>query len=190
MNAAVKRARKVIDTGGAAACAVALLLFYAIGIRPLLHHRNDVIVARATLMHQRQRAAAAKALVRDLTGQVERAQAAMEANPLRLESVGRINHRLARIDSLAGARGLELRDVQPGRVAQSNGYQTVPLRITGTGSYQNCMQFLHDLHQTFRDTAVTGFRLSGSPQDGKSQTISFDFDLRWYASDSAVAAAQ
>lgn len=188
MNPAVRKMARSIDSAGVASCAlvVAVLVFGA--ILPLLHHRGDSEARRNDLARQRQHVASAKASVVSMQAQVAKARAALERNPIRLEDARQINKRLARINELAAARGLQVRGVDPGAVNRGVRYQTIEMKLAGEGGYRGCVEFLRDMHDQFPDTAVTAFRLSGNPQE-TDQPATFGFELRWYASPTETTAS-
>jgi Tfp pilus assembly protein PilO len=101
----------------------------------------------------------------------------------------RTNVRLRQITSLAAARGLEVNGVEPGAPRQESQYQAVPLRLTGTGGFRGCLQFLRDLHDSLRDTPVVAFRFTATPEDAGSP-VRFDLELCWYAAPMVTAAVK
>jgi hypothetical protein len=118
--------------------------------------------------------------------QLAAAKASLAHNPIHLEDASRMNRRLARINELAAGRGLRVQGVDPGAINRGTRYQTIDIKLAGSGGYLGCVQFLRDLHDQFPDTAVSAFRLSGNPQE-TDQPASFAFDLRWYASPAQTA---
>lgn len=65
----------------------------------------------------------------------------------------------------------------------------VPIKLSGTATYENATQFLRLLRTRFRDTAVTGIRIAAAPSD-TSPDATYAFDLAWYTApaNSAVSA--
>src|SRR5262249_49651250 len=74
-----------------------------------------------------------------------------------------------------------IKGVEPGPIRQESRFQAMPLRLTGSGSYRGCVQFLHDLRDALHDTTIVDFRLTGTPEANAS-LITFDLNLCWYAS--------
>lgn len=189
MSPAVKRLTRTIDAAGAAACSTVVAAVIFGGLVPLMHRHGDADARRRDLARQQQRAATAKSSVTMLHARLAQAQADLARNPVRLEDARRINSRLARITALAIGHGLEVQGVEPGNVTRGPRYQTIAMKLTGSGGYRGCVQFLHDLHDQFPDTAVTAVRLSGNPQDPTATSAAFDFELRWYAAPAQSTAA-
>jgi hypothetical protein len=67
----------------------------------------------------------------------------------------------------------------------------VPIKLSGTGAYPDISRFLHALHDTFRDTAISSLHITGQPDPGRSekQAASFTVDFAWYAAPAAFADA-
>lgn len=63
----------------------------------------------------------------------------------------------------------------------------VPIKLAGTGAYADVSLFLHTLHDTFRDTALSSLKLTAQPDPKQSekQIASFSIDLSWYAAPAA-----
>ena len=100
--------------------------------------------------------------------QLEKTRKDVAGLPLQLESASAVNRRLARLADLAGETGVVLDEVQPSpAVDGASLYQTVPIRIAGSGSYPACAMFLHRLRDRFPDTAVKSFDCSNP---GRSAT--------------------
>lgn len=190
MNPAIRRLTRSIDLAAAALCSALVAALVFGGILPLLHHRGDAEARRKELIHQRQRVEAAKASLGSMESQLAAARSALARNRIHLEDASRINHRLARINELAIARGLQVEGVDPGNVTRGTRYQAIDMKLTGEGGYRGCVDFLRDMHDQFPDVAVTAFKLSGNPQE-EDRPATFDFEFRWYASPTqATAAAQ
>lgn len=180
MNASLRRQRVTLDAAGIAVCGLILLAAWFAAIAPLMREGSAVRARHRQLASQRQRAAAAAANVRHLKQQLAQVHALQPQDVLQPAQMGRTTSRLKQITSMAAARGLEIKGVEPGASRQEADYQAMPLRLTGTGNYRGCVAFLHDLRTTLHDTTVTGLRLSGAPE-APGAAVSFDFDLCWYA---------
>ena len=65
-------------------------------------------------------------------------------------------------------------------------YATVPMELTGTGGFANCVRYLHELHEQLPDTTCTAVRLTGTPENPAA--AHFVFELSWHAASDTVAA--
>ena len=107
-------------------------------------------------------------------------QASLIKERIHLESARNINQRIARLTSLAAGTGLNVNEVLPGATVRGERFDSVPVRMNGTGSYPMCVAFLCKLTRTFPDTSVGSFELAGNPQKPGSPA-EFHVDLIWHA---------
>lgn len=188
MNATIRRQRLTIDAVGVAACVAVLAAAYLLGFAPLMGRNAGAVARHRELAAQRGKATAAVANVRQLKARVAALVREREQDTFRPAPLDRTNARLREITSLAANRGLEVKGVEPGAAREQSPYQVVPLRLTGSGNFRGCVDFLRDLRGALRDTTVVGFRFSATPQVGGSP-VTFELDLCWYAA-AAVARAE
>ncbi len=155
---------------------------------PLLMPRVNPLLRGGSLLEQ-QRAQLAIALrnekdlndfLADQRGRLADIQASLVKEKIRLESARNINQRIARLTSLAAGTGLNVNEVLPGATTRGERFDSVPVRMNGTGSYPMCVAFLCKLTSTFPDTSVNSFELSGNPEKPGSPA-SFHVDLIWHA---------
>ena len=175
----IRRERLAIDALGLGACIAIVAAGYFLGLAPLLHYQTNVMARHHLLAGQRQKVVSAQGSLRQLKGQLAALQSIESQDVLKPGKLVRINSRLEQITSLAAARGLEIKDVEPGMTRQESHYQVVPLRLNGTGSFRGCTGFLHDLRHSLHDMTVVGFRLSGTPQ-AAGAPVNFNLELCWY----------
>ena len=167
---------------GAAVCAGVTAGAYVLGVEPAMAkqqaHQADV----AELESRRKKAADLHAELGAARRTLTDTQREVEELPLRLDSASTVNRRLARLADVALESGLNLDELQPGTPVDAPHYQTVPLRLVGTGSYTACATFLHELRKQFPDTAAKSFD-SSNPNPARDQaTGTFRFELVWYTS--------
>jgi Tfp pilus assembly protein PilO len=80
---------------------------------------------------------------------------------------------------LASECGLTLDEVTPSAPEPGELYRTVPIRLSGKGSFTASALFLHLLRTNLRDTTVRSMNLVGDPTGEVAST--FVFELVWYA---------
>ncbi|HEY8749431.1 MAG TPA: type 4a pilus biogenesis protein PilO [Tepidisphaeraceae bacterium] len=180
MNRELKQQRFAIDALGAISCALIVTVIYLVGFGPILRQKQTASGLHRQLAVQRQRVATAQAGVRQLKQQISVLNALVSKEAINPAQALHSNARLQEITSLAAARGLTIKGVEPGLARQELHYQAMPLRLRGNGTYSGCVLFLHDLRRMLRDTTLTGFSLTGSPETAGSP-VTFDLDLCWYA---------
>ena len=175
----LKKQRIAIDAAGVAGCILIVVIGYLFVIAPVFRQNASVLAQHRQLAVLRQKSSAASGNVRQLKGQIESLKHIASHDTLKAASAVRPNARLAEITSLAETRGLTIKGVEPGQSRSESHFQVTPLRLTGTGSFRGCVQFLHDLRRSLDDTVVVDFRLAGGGEPGESQ-IAFDLNLCWY----------
>ena len=84
---------------------------------------------------------------------------------------------MAQIVDVAAAQNLVIDESWSREAESGEQFQTIPINVSGTGSYSDCAAFLHEVHDRLHDVRVTTFELSGNP----SSPGQFQFDLVWYA---------
>jgi Tfp pilus assembly protein PilO len=171
----------------------ALLLMAALGaivyfveIGPLSKHYRDRNLRAAQLAEQESRhndLAATLQRTREAAANVERSLAARN---LPLEPRSRLNDRLTAVYNLASESGLAPDSIEPQREVADPLFTAVGLRLSGRGSYRNCVRFVQRLRKEMPQTTVAGIEMSGSPSSTEP-TISFSFQLVWHASPASVA---
>jgi len=179
-----------IDGGGIVAIIVLSAIFYFAALDPVMQRREAAEAQQRMLVAQAQKAADAAIALHTAQDRLAEVQQAIAQSPQKLEPLRALNNRLAGITAAATARQLDIADIRPGAATAGAHYTTVPIAISGSGSFANCVRYLHDLHRSFGDTAVIGVRLMSNGQDAPatSATLTFHLDLRWYAAGAAGAA--
>jgi len=169
-----------IDIAGAA-------IIVAAGLPLLLPRVNPLLRSGFLLEQQRAQLAVALRNEKDLNdflvdqrGRLAEIRAGLAKEKIRLESARNINQRIARLTSLAAGTGLSVNEVLPGATTRGERFDSVPVRMNGTGSYPTCVAFLCKLTSTFPDTSVGSFELAGNPQKPGSPA-EFHIDLIWHA---------
>jgi Tfp pilus assembly protein PilO len=174
-----------IDGIGLLAIAALSALFYFAGLQPLLEHQKTVADEQQELQMKQIKAADAAQELQSASARLASQRKLIADNPLKLQSIGDLNSRLARITTLATTGGLDITDLHPSAPVEGTQYATVPMELTGTGGFADCVRYLHDLHEQLPDTTCTAVLLSGSAQNSAAH---FVFQLDWHAASQSVAA--
>src|SRR4051812_11888621 len=153
---------------------------YFLGIAPAIAHVSERNADLAELANRQQQAVQAKKDLITTRKRIEEARKEVEELPLRLEPATVVNSRLNRVAEAASAAGVTLNEMQPQTAVDSQHYQTVPIRVTGAGSYPAVAAFLHTLRTQFPDTAVVLIDAQ-NPSPGKENNVAtFRLDLEWH----------
>jgi Tfp pilus assembly protein PilO len=178
-----------IDALGLLACALLTGVAYVAIVAPVLQKHSERSALRDELAEKRDRISALAQMERQLGGQVAELREELALSEVRLQPPQYLNTRMALIVELASAIGIVINETRAGGVKPGERYQTVPIFISGSGSYSKSAAFIHVLRGRLPDTGVVGFELSGNP--GKPEaTGKFRFELIWYAAPARADASQ
>ena len=153
---------------------------YLSGLRPVLGRQAERVAAEQDLQGRLVRADRASADLVAVRRRLVTANEELAALPLRLEPASAVNRRLNELAQVAAAAGVTLNEVQPQAAVDGPHYQTVPIRVTGTGSYPACAAFLHALRARFPDTSVRAFEAHNPSVARTSNVATFRVELAWH----------
>jgi Tfp pilus assembly protein PilO len=178
-----------VDAMGVAACLGLTALGYLVILRPAQAREESTRIMQSQIEPQQARAASLALRQQELAAELERLRSAEGASGgTRLWTRKHQNTRLALLTQAVATHGMVLEGTELGQVEAGPRYETVPVRLSGTGAFEQCAAFLHTLHRTMPDTGVVALRLSGNPQAPESKST-FKIDLAWYAAPSVASAA-
>ncbi len=169
-----------IDLLGLAVVVVAALPLLFPRVNPLLRSTEYIEQQRAQLAIARRNEKDLNTFLLDQRTRLAEIRVNLRKGNIRLESARNVNQRIASLTSLAAGTGLNVNEVLPGETKRSARFDSVPVRMNGTGSYPTCVAFLCKLTETFPDTSVGSFELVGDPQKPGSPA-QFNVNLIWHA---------
>ena len=173
---------------GGGCCLALTVAGYLLVARPVIQTQLEQASLSAELLGHQQKLAELDQDERILENQRYRIEQELAQDRLSLQGVKHLNRRLALIVDSAVASDIVLNETRSGTITDGQMYQTVPISLTGTGTYPGFAAYLRRLHERLPDTCVVSFELSGNP--GREDTPGrFRYDLLWYAAP-AVAGAQ
>jgi Tfp pilus assembly protein PilO len=175
-----------IDALGLLALAGLSVLFYFLVLLPMLTGQKTLAAEQQELQVQKNKAAAVAADLQAANTRLASQRKLIADNPMKLESIGELNNRLARITALATVGGLDIADLRPAAPVNGTQYTTVPMELTGAGGFANCVRYLHELHEQLPDTSCTSVKLTGTPESPAA--AHFEFELSWHAAGQSIAA--
>ncbi|MBL9031533.1 MAG: hypothetical protein JNM80_07470 [Phycisphaerae bacterium] len=174
-----------IDVAGAAVCALVLSGWYGLGVRPLA----SADAARASVVEEiAAREERSEAVARTARTVEAQADAVRGKQPVRLVPVEQMNRRVASLNEAASRGSLRLDELKPGSPTPGVRHSSVPIVLSGSGTYAAAAAFLHQLRTEFPDVGVSGFELRADAADARSAR--FVFNLVWYAAPGASPAAK
>jgi Tfp pilus assembly protein PilO len=169
-----------IDAAGVGVYLALTLVVYCLGVQPLLARKADSAQRARELSEKRQKASGLVTTLTSLKRELATMEQRLAESPLRLQPMSAVNQRIAMITDLASQSQLTLNEIQPGKASHGTHYATLPIVLTGSGSYPTTAAFLHRLHTTFPDTGVASFTLAAIPTQ-PDVPATFKLDLAWYA---------
>ena len=188
MSKRVGRAIRV-DVIGGACLAAATVGGYLLGVDPGIRARVERQREEMALETKRQEATVAESNSRaDLVNRI-RLTKEVEELPFQLESAGTLNQRMVALTHLAEGAKLEVSQISPGKAEQRDLYTSVPIKLSGACTYGAFSRFLAELKGTFPDTEVVEFKLTGTPNNKKTEAA-FTLSCLWYAAPVATAGAE
>ncbi|MFN0011774.1 MAG: GspMb/PilO family protein [Phycisphaerales bacterium] len=177
-----------VHAAGAALCAALTLAGGFAAFGPLWAHRAQAREQAAAGLSARDRADSARAQLDSLRKRAAELTLQLASNRVMLRPVSALNEHLGALATLAAQRSITLDQIAPGKVQTGPKFSTVPLHVTGSGTYPAVASLLEQLHTTEPTTAVVAFTIHASqspettgPRGQRTADASFTLDLLWHA---------
>ncbi|MHC5028530.1 MAG: GspMb/PilO family protein [Planctomycetota bacterium] len=101
-----------------------------------------------------------------------------------LQPLAKLNQQLGLLNQLASEAGVAIDEVRVDDVIPGRDYQTVPIRLEGSGGYTSATRLINRLHAAMPGLGVESFHLTGNPgAPGASSRVVLN--LAWYTSSEA-----
>lgn len=163
--------------------------FYWLAVKPVLASRDQFEVMKSKVTGQERNASQVAARQERIRNALVTASQALQAVDPHLEPATNVNSRISRLTGLAAKNDLKIDEVHPSEPGYCSDFGTVRVALNGRGCFASWEHFLHELAQSFPDTAIESFQLSGKP-DGLVTPIEFQVSLVWYVSPRGQVLAQ
>ena len=185
MHARSRRERGLcrIDAAGLGVCGVATLLCYVLMIGPALRRQATAAEERGQTQTQQEKAAGLKDALAKVQEHLTTVRQEQAASATQLDSATHINRRIAGLTEYFSTCGLQVDDVQTGRISSNIRYDQVPITIVGRGAYRQCVKFFQGLCAIGPDMSVMRIDLTGNPVQ-PAEPQKFRLDLFWYTAPS------
>ena len=177
------------DVAGGAICVALAVGGYCLVYLPVKQQRIDLEQVREELTIQQESARKLTLTNEMLQGQLRRARRELAEGSVELHPIERFNRRLAVITELVETAGMTIDQTEHGEPRAGRYYQTVPVRVTGLGTYSQCAAFMHELNASAPDVGIAAFELSGNPA-APNTPAEIALDLQWYAAPSMTATSE
>jgi Tfp pilus assembly protein PilO len=181
MNMGTPRTSKLlyIDLAGAAiALAIGAIAYWA-AILPVNNARLILSEQRKSLQDSEKAFQETTAATADLRAEFAHLRETLGANPVKLGASANVNSEISHLTELATGLGLKVAEILPGEATYSRQYGSVPIHLTGSGSFRAWTSFAHRLCTDCPDVWVDSFVLNGKP-DTPGAWADFAVDLVWF----------
>jgi|GEM_PF-4620764 len=173
---------------GVGAVVVVLTAFSVLIVRPRARAADDVARLAWELSEVDRKAEALRAAGERATKELAKLREQLEAEPVVLGPLTRLNARLAEVSRRAEAMGIRVVELVPGAEQKASAAVKVPIKMRGEGTYAAITGLLAVAHSDFPDLAVAKLAIKGEPNTPASPaSISIDFE--WYAERADAAGA-
>lgn len=165
------------------ACAFTLLI-----IKPRARAADDVAKLTFDLAEIKRQIDRQKAAVDKSGKQVQELRAQLDAEPIVLGPVSRLNTRLSELSRLAEQIRIKVVELVPGTEQKTSAAIKVPIRLRGEGTYAAVTTLLAMTHSEFPDLAVVRLSVRGEPNSPTS-SASISVDFEWFAESAEASGA-
>jgi len=163
-----------------AVCGVISSIGYYVGIAPALAGLVERRAQENDLADRRHNVSRLATEILETRQQLAAAKKDLASLPLRLEPASAVNRRINWLASVAGESGVTLDEIQPQPAIDGPHYQTVPIRVAGSGEFPACAAFLHVLRERFPDTSVRSFDIQNAQPNPDKNVAAFRIELDWH----------
>jgi Tfp pilus assembly protein PilO len=180
---------RYIDIVGAViAVAIGAIAYWA-AVVPINNSRQVLSEQRKSLANSEKAIRETNAATAKLRQEFSQLRAAIAANPVKLGASSGVNSEISHLTELARGLGLKVAEIQPGEATYFTQYGTVPIHLTGSGSFGAWTGFAHRLCIDCPDVWVDSFVLNGKP-DSPGAYADFAVDLVWFVQPQGQVASE
>jgi Tfp pilus assembly protein PilO len=169
----------VIDLAAAAIIAAGALGAYFLGMAPAQRAQATEAADREALTQAREQADEAAQKLKTSQSTLDKLKTQADAKDMVLHPASEIFARIEQITNEAESQKLIISVISPSAPVPGKRYNRVPIHLQGSGNFPEFSAFLAGLHASHADIQVTGFKVTGKPEDPKAPAA-FDADLCWY----------
>ncbi len=156
---------------------VSVLFWFAV-MQPMLTYQAEHAELRQQLSVQQQLADQSERRVQLISRQLDQVNGQITDQPIQLKGNDQLNQVLDDLASLVQDCGLQVDQIQPGRVRKQQYFHTLDMRFEGVGTYPRFAALLHRLHDACPDIRIHGFDLTSADWQGGSAR--YKLDLLWH----------
>ncbi len=178
-----------VDGGGVGVLAVLVLAWWGVGVQPLMEARAARARSIDELAAKREELRGLEEEARKGETKTANAKQELERSSFRLGKPGEINTRIDLITQLALSAGLRVDAIKPSEPSPGTRYTSVPIKLSGVGTYQTSVGFLRALRDRYPDVGLMSFDLRSKPEQTATKAA-YTFDLVWFTEPAAKPAGK
>ena len=133
------------------------------GIQPVIQNAHASLILENSLIQQSQTLTQTLDQVTKQEQSLSKIITSIKANHIILLPVNLLNKQISEITKLADQVGVTFEKIKPDYPISGQHYQTIPIKINGTGTYRSCTNFFNKLHAKYNDVGIASFELKGNP---------------------------
>ncbi len=153
---------------------------YFSGIQPVIENTHASMVLDARLNNQTHTLSQKYNTVSSQEKSLAKLMNDISANQINLLPSSHRNNQIAQITQLADQMGVTIQKIKPENAITGQHYQTIPINLSGAGTYRSCTHFFNSLHANYNDVGIASFEMIGNPSkpDGSA---TFKANIHWFA---------
>jgi Tfp pilus assembly protein PilO len=172
-----------LDVAGVGFCLAVSLVCYLTTVGPVVRQRSATAALRREMQTQQGKSAKLRTATATAKEHLRVVQQDLAGTAIQLDAAAHLNRRVARLTQFLSECGLQVDEVQTGRIGSTSRYDLVPITLVGRGTYRQCVTLLHGLCATFPDMSVMRIELTGNPAQ-PAEPDKVQFEMVWYAAPS------
>lgn len=175
---------------GVVLSAIGLVAFW-VGIRPVFHDEEHERRLRSQVVESRRQLVAAQEEYGQMRRTIEATRERLSRSTVVLHTAEGLATRQEEVSRAVADAGVEMEQLVVGTAVRGELLDTVPLHLSGSGTFPQVVLLVHGLRTGFPDMAVTSFQMSSigavaarTKAEQKSEksvpTVRFVLDIAWY----------
>lgn len=174
-----------VDLTACAALALVALLAFWVGIRPVFDAEERHRQMGVQLRESRSQLAARRQEYAQVQQAIGATKERLRRSTVVLHTAEGLATRQEEVSAAVVNAGIELEQLTVGTAVPGDLLDTIPLHVTGQGTFPEVVAVMHELRTRFPDMAITSFQISGGGATGagsekNASSVRFLLDIAWY----------
>jgi hypothetical protein len=174
-----------VDAGACGALALIGLLVFWVGIRPIFDAEDKQRQLGGQLTESRHQLSARREEYSQVNMAIEATRERLKRSAVVLHTADGLAARQEEVSRAVVNAGIELEQLMVGTAVRGSLLDTIPLHLSGKGTFPQVVAIMHELRTEFPDMAITSFQMSGAgtvagTSEKSEPTVRFLLDIAWY----------